>query len=56
VKVRSLHEELPGASGPVLLKVIGLVAFTTAWWFTMWLLLAGKISGLTTLTWRVGTA
>ena len=31
------------AGGPVLLAVIGLVALIAFWWFTMWLLLAGRI-------------
>lgn len=31
-------------AGPVLLAVIGLVVFTGFWWFTMWFLLAGRIS------------
>ena len=30
--------------GPVLLAVTGLVALTAFWWFTMWFLLAGRIS------------
>ena len=34
------------AGGPVLLGVIGLILFTAFWWFTMWFLLAGRI------TWR----
>ena len=32
------------AGGPVLLGVTGLVAFTGFWWFTIWFLLAGRIS------------
>ena len=32
------------AGGPVLLAVIALVALTGFWWFTMWLLLAGRVS------------
>ena len=32
-----------GFGGPVLLVVIGLAALTAFWWFTMWLLLAGRI-------------
>ena len=32
------------AVGPVLLGVTGLVVFTGFWWFTMWFLLAGRIS------------
>ncbi len=35
---------LRGAGGPVLLAVIGLVVLTGFWWFTMWFLLAGRIS------------
>ena len=35
---------LRGALGPVLLGVIGLVVLTGFWWFTMWFLLAGRIS------------
>ena len=35
---------LHSAGGPVLLGVIGLVVFTGFWWFTMWFLLAGRIS------------
>ena len=35
---------LRGAGGPVLLGVVGLVVFTGFWWFTMWFLLAGRIS------------
>ena len=35
---------LRGAGGPVLLAVIGLVVFTGFWWFTIWFLLAGRIS------------
>jgi membrane protein len=35
---------LRGAGGPVLLAVIGLVALTGFWWFTIWFLLAGRIS------------
>ena len=34
------------AGGPVLLAVLALVAVTGFWWFTMWLLLAGRV------TWR----
>ena len=33
-----------GAAGPVLLGVTGVVAFTGFWWFTMWFLLADRIS------------
>ena len=33
-----------GSGGPVLLTVLGLVALTAFWWFTMWFLLAGRIS------------
>ena len=36
--------ELRGAGGPALLAVIGLVVFTGFWWFTIWFLLAGRIS------------
>jgi membrane protein len=36
----SLH----GAGGPVLLAVLALVAVTAFWWFTMWLLLGGRVS------------
>jgi membrane protein len=32
------------ARGPVVFAVVGLVLFTGFWWFTMWLLLAGRIS------------
>ena len=32
------------AGGPVLLALIALVAVTGFWWFTMWLLLGGRIS------------
>ena len=32
------------AGGPVLLAVIALIATTGFWWFTMWLLLGGRIS------------
>jgi membrane protein len=35
---------LHDAGGPVLLFVIGLIVFTAFWWFTMWFLLAGRIS------------
>ena len=35
---------LRGSGGPVLLFVIGLIAFTVFSWFTMWFLLAGRIS------------
>jgi membrane protein len=31
------------SGGPVLLASVGLVFFTLFWWFTMWLLLAGRI-------------
>jgi membrane protein len=31
------------AGGPVVFAVVGLVVFTSFWWFTMWLLLAGRI-------------
>jgi membrane protein len=31
------------ADGPVELGIVGLVVFTLFWWFTMWLLLAGRI-------------
>ena len=34
------------AAGPVVFAIVGLVAFTCFWWFTMWLLLGGRI------TWR----
>jgi len=37
---------LRNAAGPVLLGVIGLILFTAFWWFTMWFLLAARI------TWR----
>jgi membrane protein len=36
----SLHD----AGGPVLLALIGLVALTAFWWFTMWLLLGSRVS------------
>ena len=32
-----------GAGGPVLLFAVGVVVLTAFWWFTMWLLLAGRI-------------
>ena len=32
------------AGGPVLLALLALVALTGFWWFTMWLLLAGRVS------------
>ena len=32
------------AGGPVLLALLALVAVTGFWWFTMWLLLAGRVS------------
>ena len=35
---------LRGAGGPVLLAVIGLAVLTGFWWFTIWFLLAGRIS------------
>lgn len=31
-------------AGPVVLGLAGLVAFTAFWWFTMWLLLGGRMS------------
>jgi membrane protein len=31
------------AAGPFAFAIAGLVAFTCFWWFTMWLLLAGRI-------------
>jgi membrane protein len=31
------------AGGPIVFAVVGLVVFTSFWWFTMWLLLAGRI-------------
>jgi len=31
------------AAGPFVFAIVGLVAFTLFWWFTMWLLLAGRI-------------
>jgi membrane protein len=31
------------AGGPVEFAIVGLVVFTLFWWFTMWLLLAGRI-------------
>ncbi len=31
------------AGGPFVFAVVGLVVFTLFWWFTMWLLLAGRI-------------
>jgi membrane protein len=36
----SLHN----SAGTVVLALLGLIAFTGFWWFTMWLLLAGRIS------------
>ena len=35
---------LRGAGGPVLLAVLGLAVLTGFWWFTIWFLLAGRIS------------
>ena len=35
---------LRDAGGPVLLGVLGLAALTAFWWFTMWFLLAGRVS------------
>jgi membrane protein len=35
---------LRDSGGPVLLAVVGLFALTAFWWFTMWFLLAGRIS------------
>ena len=35
---------LLGVGGPVLLGVTGLVVLTGFWWFTMWFLLAGRVS------------
>ena len=35
---------LHSLGGPVLLALIGLVAFTGFWWLTMWWLLGGRIS------------
>ena len=32
------------AGGPVLLAILGLVALTAFWWFTVWFLLAGRMS------------
>ena len=31
-------------SGPVVFAIVGLVVFTCFWWFTMWFLLAGRLS------------
>jgi voltage-gated potassium channel len=31
-------------AGPVVFAIVGLVAFTCFWWFTMWFLMAGRIS------------
>jgi membrane protein len=31
------------AGGPAVFAIVGLVVFTLFWWFTMWLLLAGRI-------------
>ena len=31
------------AAGPTVFAIVGLVAFTCFWWFTTWLLLAGRI-------------
>lgn len=36
--------QLHSAGGPVLLGVFGLAALTLFWWFTMWFLLAGRVS------------
>jgi membrane protein len=30
--------------GPVLLGIVGLLAFTGTWWFTIWFLLGGRVS------------
>ena len=35
---------LGDAGGPILLGLIGLVALVAFWWFTMWFLLAGRVS------------
>ena len=35
---------LRSSGGPVLLFAVGLAALTAFWWFTLWLLLAGRIS------------
>ena len=35
---------LRASGGPVLLGALGFVAVTAFWWFTMWLLLGGRIS------------
>jgi membrane protein len=35
---------LHSSAGPVVLALIGLVVFTGFWWFTMWFLLAGRVS------------
>ena len=47
---------LLGAGGPVLLAVIGLVVLTGFWWFTMWFLLAGRVSWRTLFPAAVATA
>jgi membrane protein len=47
---------LLGAGGPVLLGVTGLVVLTGFWWFTMWFLLAGRISWRTLFPAAVATA
>ena len=36
--------QLHSAGGPVLLAILGLVALTAFWWFTMWFLLAPRMS------------
>jgi len=47
---------LRGAAGPVLLAVIGLVVLTGFWWFTMWFLLAGRVSWRALFPCAVATA
>ena len=47
---------LRGAGGPVLLTVVGLVVFSGFWWFTIWFLLAGRISWRGVLPAAVATA
>jgi membrane protein len=47
---------LRSAGGPVLLAVIGLVVFAGFWWFTIWFLLAGRISWRHLLPAAVATA
>ena len=47
---------LGDAGGPILLGLIGLVALVAFWWFTMWFLLAGRVSGARSSLPAVATA